>query len=111
MASDMLPIPGICGAIVHVIWIVVFGALVGRYNILSEDCVLKTGARQGGIQLQVTWAWVFTADAAAGQALLKSMARQAAVRRAEVLQCAAVNVAAAFSAAPATKLRCYSGWL
>eukprot|EP00891_Asterochloris_glomerata_P004182 jgi/Astpho2/4182/Aster-x1205 len=52
MASDMLPIPGICGAVVHVIWIIVFGALVGRYKILSEDCVLKTGARQGGIQLQ-----------------------------------------------------------
>ena len=60
MASDMLPIPGICGAVVHVIWIIVFGALVGHYNILSEDCVLKTGARQGGIQLQVRCAWLPT---------------------------------------------------
>ena len=88
MASDMLPIPGICGAAVHIIWIIVFGALVGRYNILSEDCVTKTGGRQGGIQLQVRCAWVPTISSSrpcCWSSPADSMLRQAP-RQAQVLQ-------------------------
>lgn len=42
IASDMLPLPHILGCIFHVIWVIIFGSLIGAYD------VFRTCKGQGG---------------------------------------------------------------
>ena len=42
IASDLLPLPHIIGLVFHVVWVIVFGTLIGVYD------VFKTCSGQGG---------------------------------------------------------------
>ena len=52
MASDMMPVPAICGLFIHTIWLIVFAPLVAHYDVLTPG---RTCGRPG-IQYQATCA-------------------------------------------------------
>ena len=53
IATDVIPVPALIGALLHVIWLVVFGPLTAHYDILSQNCKNSDGTYQGGVQLQI----------------------------------------------------------
>ena len=52
MASDMMPIPAICGLFIHTIWLIVFAPLVAHYDVLTPG----RACGRPGIQYKATCA-------------------------------------------------------
>ena len=52
MASDMMPIPALCGLFVHTVWLIVFAPLVAHFDVMT----LNRGCGRPGIQYQAVCA-------------------------------------------------------
>ena len=52
MASDMMPIPALCGLFIHTIWLIVFGPIVAHYDVMT----IGRGCGRPGVQYKATCA-------------------------------------------------------
>ena len=63
MASDMMPIPALAALVIHTIWIIVFGPLVGAYHVFGDRACHKPGVQYqavcGGFLAIYAVSWVF----------------------------------------------------
>lgn len=64
MATDMMPIPALFAIVIHTIWIILFGPLVGAYHVFSPDLKCHTTGREyqaicGGFLAIYSISWIF----------------------------------------------------
>ncbi len=64
MATDMMPIPALFAIVIHTIWIIIFGPLVGAYHVFSPDRKCHTTGREyqaicGGFLAIYAVSWIF----------------------------------------------------
>lgn len=63
MASDMMPIPALAALLIHTIWIIIFGPIVGAYHVFGDRTCHTPGVQFqavcGGFLAIYAVSWVF----------------------------------------------------
>ena len=63
MASDMMPIPALAALVIHTIWIIIFGPIVGAYHVFGDRNCHRPGVQYqavcGGFLAIYAVSWVF----------------------------------------------------
>ena len=63
MASDMIPLPALAALIIHTLWIIIFGPIVGAYDVFPDRPCGRPGVQYqavcGGFLAIYALSWVF----------------------------------------------------